>query len=267
MTPREVTLARGWGKADVHIHSAVGDGSATIREILDYVEYCTDLDLIAITDHDDIRGAQEARELAARRNYSFDVIAGSEISTLDGHLIALFIEKRVNMLQSLEKTVRAVHEQGGICIVPHPLSWLTFSVRYGKLRRVMANRWPGIYLDGIETFNPSVAGRVAHERVKRLNESLWHLPESGGSDAHHLAQIGTAHTVFEGHTAADFLLSLKESRTMSHGRFWTANDHMQGIGTQSIKGLVIHPAYKIGRVISSKWAELAGDENSTSISL
>jgi len=253
MAPRTETLARGWGKADLHIHSATGDGTATVKEILDYVEYCTDLDLIAITDHDDIRGAYEAWEWVQRQRYSFEVVIGTEVSTLDGHLIGLFVEKRINMFQSLEKSIEAIHKQGRICIVPHPLSWLAFSVRYGKLKRVMANDWPGVYLDGLETFNPSIAGRIVHHRVERLNQSQWQLPELGGSDAHHLCQIGTGYTIFQGHTAADFLRSLISKQTTSGGEFWSANAHLRGLGAQSLRGLVIHPAYKIGRVIGSKW--------------
>ena len=47
----------GHSKADLHIHSTYSDGLDSIPQILDYVEQQTDLDLIAIADHDDVRGA------------------------------------------------------------------------------------------------------------------------------------------------------------------------------------------------------------------
>ena len=47
-------------KADVHIHSNFSDGAPGITEILDYVEDKTNLDVIAITDHDTIEGAKLA---------------------------------------------------------------------------------------------------------------------------------------------------------------------------------------------------------------
>src|SRR5581483_7302091 len=118
----------------------------------------TDLDVLAITDHDDLRASWEAQDLAG--GYRAEVIAGMEITTLQGHLLALFLERPVKMLRSLEWTVQAVHDQGGVCIAPHPLSWLTRSLGEGAMRRVQADPHQEVYLDGIELINPSLAGRV-----------------------------------------------------------------------------------------------------------
>lgn len=239
------------GKADLHIHSAAGDGIASVKEIMDYVEETNLLDVIAITDHDEMRGAYEARELRAQRNYSFEVIVGSEITTLDGHIIALFIEKPIRMLQSLEKTIAAIHEQGGLCIVPHPMSWLTLSVGYRLLVRVMSNPSPEVYFDGIEMINSSIAGRVAYKRARIFNETILGLPEVGGSDAHHLHLIGTGHTLFEGKTADELRRALLERRTKAAGKFVTANEQLQGVAGQQLKSMVIHPGQKLYRAINS----------------
>ncbi|MBI2952880.1 MAG: PHP domain-containing protein [Chloroflexi bacterium] len=240
-----------WGKADLHIHSAAGDGLASVKAIMDYVERTRFLDVIAITDHDEMSGAIEARKLADQKDYGFEVIVGSEITTLDGHLIALFIEKPVRMLQSLEKTIAAVHEQGGLCIVPHPMSWLTLSVGHRLLVRVMSNPSPEIYFDGIEMINSSIAGRVAYKKAKVFNETVLGLPELGGSDAHHLPLIGSAHTLFEGTSAAELRRALLEKRTRAAGKFLTANEQLQGAAEQQLKSLVIHPSQKLYRAINS----------------
>src|SRR3990172_5303643 len=129
---------RSWGTADLHIHTSIGDGLADIRDLLDFVEHKTDLDVIAITDHDDIEGSYQARDMAAKGGYSFEVVVGIEVTTLDGHLVALFLEEPVTSLQSLPRTIEAVHAQGGLCIVPHPMSWLTRSVGQGTLDRIAA---------------------------------------------------------------------------------------------------------------------------------
>ncbi|MCJ7620259.1 MAG: PHP domain-containing protein, partial [Anaerolineae bacterium] len=105
------------GKADLHIHSRAGDGVASVKDILEHVEHETDLDLIAITDHDLLDGALEARELAARKECHFEVLAGMEITTLEGHLLAYDLERPVRMLMPLRRTIQLVHEQGGFCIV------------------------------------------------------------------------------------------------------------------------------------------------------
>ena len=81
------------GKADLHIHSNCSDGKPSIEEILEYVEHKTDLDVIAITDHDTIDGALLAQELMKRKKYRFEVIIGEEISTKRGHIIGLFLKK------------------------------------------------------------------------------------------------------------------------------------------------------------------------------
>jgi predicted metal-dependent phosphoesterase TrpH len=87
------------GKADLHIHTAAGDGSSSVEEVLRYVERHTDLDVVAITDHDEVAGSLKAIELARRNGYRFEVIPGLEVTTRDGHLLALFVEQRVPMLR------------------------------------------------------------------------------------------------------------------------------------------------------------------------
>ena len=58
------------GKADFHIHSNFSDGKPTPAEILDYIEEFTDLNVIAITDHDTIDGALEAERLMKLKKYN-----------------------------------------------------------------------------------------------------------------------------------------------------------------------------------------------------
>ncbi len=244
---RERTAASP-GKADLHIHSAAGDGISSISEILDHVEHYTDLDVIAITDHDEVSGALEARELAAQRGYRFEVITGSEVTTRDGHLLALFVEKRLPMLRSLEATVERVQSQGGVCVVPHPLSWLTLSVGRSRLLR-LHNSASGLRLDGIELLNPTIAGRVTVREAKLLNHQVLGLAETGGSDAHNAALIGTGCTLFPGHTAADLRRALLERTTRSHGVPWTAGDHLQGAVGQQFRSLVVHPYRKVARAM------------------
>src|SRR6266702_5756340 len=92
MTPQQAHLRGKFGKADLHMHSTYSDGIATIEQILHYVQHHTHLDVIAITDHDVIEGSLRARDLWEKGSYRFDFIVGEEISTSEGHLLALFIE-------------------------------------------------------------------------------------------------------------------------------------------------------------------------------
>ena len=101
------------GKADLHIHTSHSDGMADVPELLDYVEENTDLDIIGIVDHDDIRGALAARERWAKGAYRFELVTGIEVTALEGHVLALWVEEPVPSLVPLERVVEAVHRQGG----------------------------------------------------------------------------------------------------------------------------------------------------------
>ncbi|MBI1885285.1 MAG: phosphotransferase [Chloroflexi bacterium] len=196
------------GKADLHVHSAIGDGMADVPELLDYVQSSTDLDVIAVTDHDSLRGAHEAREAWARGRYRFEVVPGMEVTALEGHLLALFVEEPVSTFTSIEKTLEEVHSQGGVCIIPHPMSWLTRSLGQRVIERILASGREGVYLDGLETANQSLGARVTLEKAHRLNREQYHLAEVGGSDAHFLKAVGSAYTLFEGRTAEDLKRSI-----------------------------------------------------------
>jgi len=178
---------RPLGKADLHIHSLASDGLNSPRQILDYVEEQTDLDVIAVTDHDHVEGALEARELWEKGHYSFEVVVGEEITTLSGHLVALDIKKCVRMFQSLEKTIDDIHKQGGLAIVPHPLAWFSSGLRRWRIETIMQQPVAQRF-DGIETFNPSFAGRQTYLEAMALAESLG-LARCGGSDSHSLETI------------------------------------------------------------------------------
>ncbi len=242
------------GKADIHIHTTHSDGMATVEQVLEFVENETDLDLIAITDHDMFDGADEARNLAARRHYRAQILTGMEVTTIEGHLLALGLSKPVRSLQGLDKTIAQVHEQGGIVIAPHPMSWMIRSIGQNGLMRIHRNPHDEVYFDGCETLNPSLAGRVVAGRVHALNDRVLQLPETAGSDSHVLPTIGTAATVYPGTSADDFLRALKHKQTTIEGHYWTREEmrYLAGIApAQMYKSLVKLPAKHIRRAANA----------------
>lgn len=207
-----------YSKADLHLHTSRGDGMAGIVELLDYTESNTDLDLIAVTDHDQLEPGIEAREEHARRGgYHFDVVAGIEVTTLQGHLLALAIENPVPSFRSLTATLDAVHKQGGLCLIPHPLSWLTRSIGRRSIEAVLARQADGLWFDGIEQSNQSPAGRQMDAKVRILNQR-YRLPIAGGSDAHYLPVMGTAWTAYEGDGLSGFRAALGSGATWAERR-------------------------------------------------
>lgn len=222
------------GKADLHIHTRFSDGMASVETVLERAEHATDLDIIAVTDHEDVRGGLEARELAAKRGLRVEVVAGAEITTRHGHLVALFIEKTPPIFRSVEETIEAIHAQGGIAIAAHPMSWLTRSLSRRTIDRVVERAEEGIMFDAIEA-NHSPAGRVTARKTQKRNEERWRLPVCGGSDCHHLPQLGTGWTEFEGSTPEDLYAALT-SGAVREGHSQPPSLREIGLG-QSLLGL------------------------------
>ena len=183
----------------------------SVSTVLEYIEHRTDLDVVAITDHEDAYGGHAARELAAKRGYRFEVIVGAEITTIQGHLLGLFLERTPPSFRSVESTVDVIHNQGGLAIAPHPLSWLTRSLSRRTLDRLSGDA--GARLDALELANPSPAGLRTRAQAVQRNEELWHLPAVGGSDGHHLPHIATAWTEFSGTSAEELRQAVLDGKT------------------------------------------------------
>ncbi|MGA2662279.1 MAG: PHP-associated domain-containing protein [Verrucomicrobiota bacterium] len=200
------------GQADMHIHSIASDGTASAAQILDHVECRTDLNVIAIADHERIEAAIECRRLARARGSRVEVIVGEEVTTRSGHLLGLFLQAQLKRNQLLEATVAEIHEQGGVAIVPHPFSAFTLGMRRHAILRVHGSSDPLVYWDGLEGYNPSTAGRYGRAATLRLAAELG-LPVVGNSDSHTLDTIGDGRTYFQGSTAEDYRRALVERAT------------------------------------------------------
>jgi predicted metal-dependent phosphoesterase TrpH len=209
------------GKADMHLHTLYSDGTASVAEVLDRVERATDLDVVAITDHERIDGALRAAEIHAAGSYSFDLVVGEEITTRRGHVLALFLTERIPALRPLAETIERIHDQGGIAIAAHAMAPLTPSLGRRSLVGTHEAPDPRHRLDAIELMNPSTAGRSRRVARRRLNDEVLRLPAVGNSDAHVVEGIGTAWTWFPGSSAADYRTAIAEGTTRPDGRYWS----------------------------------------------
>lgn len=212
----------GESKADLHIHTTHSDGVATVPEVLRQVAQ-SDLKVIAITDHDTIAGAREARRLA--RDFGVEVIIGEEVSTREGHLLALFIEDELPPGRPAAHTIAAVHAQGGLCIAPHPYDWAVVSLGRFGLRERYGVDWQ---FDAIETFNASLSGprRPCNGRAQRVAAALG-APAVGGSDSHSVATIGRGFTTFRGATADDLYRAITNGAVGWGGAVWTTAQYAE----------------------------------------
>jgi predicted metal-dependent phosphoesterase TrpH len=214
-----------YSKADIHIHTTYSDGTAGVAAVLERVARSTDLRLIAITDHDTIAGALQARQLAGE--FGVEVIVGEEVSTAEGHLLALFIDRWLPPGRPAAETIAAVHAQGGLCVAAHAFDPLVPSLgRAGLDRRctgARAGEWP---LDGVEVFNASSWIAASNRRADVFGAATG-LARCGGSDSHSLATIGRGYTVFPGAGADDLYRAIVRGQTAPGGARWQIADYME----------------------------------------
>ncbi len=199
------------GKADLHIHTTYShDGSSTIQAVLDWAAGYAGLDIIAITDHDQVEGGLRACDLA--EDYGVQVIPGSEISTRDGHLLAYFIHERIEPGLPLIETVLRVAEQGGICAAAHPMARGVNSLSHETVRRAVSLPEVRACLVAAEAYNSGLVYLNSNLRAQWMCADLG-LSPTGGSDAHVLWTVGNAVTEFPGESIADLRAALINGST------------------------------------------------------
>jgi predicted metal-dependent phosphoesterase TrpH len=191
------------------MHTTSSDGWPSPHELVDYAR-ATHLDVIGVTDHDTIDGALYAAEHAARRG-RLQVIIGEEVSSRNGHIVGLFLERRIRPGMSAAATVDAIHEQGGLAVAVHPF-WRTER----RARIVHGVGWLAAELafDAIEVENATPGFFVFNQMARRLNMGLG-AAELGGSDAHILDAVGRAYTEFPGKTSKALRDAISSGATLA----------------------------------------------------
>lgn len=166
---------------DPHVHS---EGSYDGREPVELLlEHVADLELdgIVVTDHDAIEESLHAADLASE--YGLLGIAGVEVSTSHGHLLAIGVETRPERGRPLAETVERVRDLGGVAVVPHPFQ----RSRHGVRKRHLTD------CDAIEVYNSMVFTGYRNRRARAF-AAARRYPMVGASDAHILPNVGRAYT-------------------------------------------------------------------------
>ncbi|MFL5849980.1 MAG: glycosyltransferase [Solirubrobacteraceae bacterium] len=187
---------------DLHMHTDHSGDCATPVEALLGEAKARGLGAIAITDHNEISGALEAREKAE----GIKIIVAEEVKTGDqGEVIGLFIEDKIPRGMTLQETIAEIKRQGGLVYVPHPFDRLHAVPDYPHLLDVLED------VDAIEVFNPRVAISSFNEEAVRFAEK-YRIVCGAGSDAHVTAGLGSVRIRmrdFDG--PEEFLESLRDA--------------------------------------------------------
>ena len=181
------SCARGCGArplidVDLHMHTDHSGDCVTPVDVLLATARERGLGAIAVTDHNEISGALDARAKAAE--YGVKVIVGEEVKTADqGEVIGLFIEEKIPRGMTLEETIAEIRRQGGLVYVPHPFDRLHSVPDYEHLLAVVDD------IDAIEVFNPRIAIPAFNEEAVRF-AGKYRIVGGAGSDAHVAQGLG-----------------------------------------------------------------------------
>jgi len=164
----------------------------------------------------------------------------------------------VRSFRLLEETVAAIHEQGGLAVLPHPFSMLTRSIGRRRLERTLAIDDASVHPDGIELANPTTFGWDT-KQSRRLNEEHYRLAITGGSDAHFTELVGSAYTTFSGQTSEELRRAIVERRTdgVLERKVPLAEIGVRRLLQQQVRGLSVTPRKVLGppirRVLRRMW--------------
>ncbi|MCB9882522.1 MAG: PHP domain-containing protein [Planctomycetes bacterium] len=201
LDPRTVSLQN---QADLHVHTHYSDGDDLDR-VLARAE-ALQLDAIAITDHDTVEGALEARRRVHARRSKLAIIPGVEVSSKDGHIGALFVTRDIEPGLTARETVDRIHAMGGIAVAHHPyaprlIEWLLGEkLGCGDLIREVP-------FDAIECTNavPGYGSRFNVQTIQAMQRNHVRVAVTGSSDAHRARFIGKGRTYYAGNCGVSSL--------------------------------------------------------------
>jgi predicted metal-dependent phosphoesterase TrpH len=198
---------------DLHCHTRASfDSLASIAAVV-RAAAARGLTHLAITDHDRIDGALEARRLAPA---GLAIIVGEECRTADGDLICVFLQEAVPPGRPAAETIAAVREQGGLVGIPHPFDRFRGSLLRDARMEALATE-----VDWVEAWNARLLGGGGNDRAAAFARAHG-LPGVASSDAHSVLEVAVASTVMRGDpsTPTGLLAALRGPLELVPGRAW-----------------------------------------------
>ncbi len=195
-------------KIDLHCHTLYSYDGASSPERIIKRAIEMGLDGIAITDHENAKGWQEALEMGKKMN--FLVVLGEEMKTNKGDVLGLFMKEQIDGYKKDPRWVmEEIKKQGGLVIIPHPFHGIErFKDDMEKYLDL---------IDGIEVFNGrkpmSSPDKKAYEFAKKHN-----LAMTGGSDSHYYKGVGCAYTECEAKTIEELKKCILQKKTAAEGK-------------------------------------------------
>ena len=187
---------------DIHLHTIFSDGLNTPAEMAAQVGKLG-IDGFAITDHNTVKGQKLAKETSRKLKLNF--IPGIEVSSLDGHILGLFVTESIEKDLSAAETVERIHDKGGMAIAAHP---------YDHFRPGVRDAIRTVKFDYIEVYNTRAPFPFNNWKTKRVADELG-LKQTVASDAHSIQEVGYGTVSVKG------LNDFSSGKVKIHSARWT----------------------------------------------
>jgi predicted metal-dependent phosphoesterase TrpH len=183
-------------KLDLHLHTQYSpDAIGTPRNIAQLLKK-KGFHGMAITDHNTVKGALKIQKDPP---LDFIIIPGCEISTSQGHILALGINKEIKKGLAPQETIEKIQDSGGLAIIPHPFRLFT------GIKKKFS------HADAIETFNGRCSYWCNLQAYKLAIQCQ--TAHTGGSDAHNPTEAGNGYTLIDDVTTPDDVLTKIQKKT------------------------------------------------------
>jgi predicted metal-dependent phosphoesterase TrpH len=192
--------------ADFHIHTRFSRDSLLAEERFVRIALERGLTHVAITNHNNIEGALAVREKVREMGLDerLTVILGEEVSTSDGEVVGLFLQRTISRGLTADQTADAIHAQGGLVSIPHPFDpFRNAHIREAPLERLAeAGK-----IDAVEVFNCRVT--LSRHNLKAAEfAARYGIPGIAASDTHSAYEIAMASNVLPPFSSAGELKAL-----------------------------------------------------------
>jgi predicted metal-dependent phosphoesterase TrpH len=199
-------------KIDLHCHSYYSKDGVSSPESLIRAALKKGLDGIALTDHNTVKGWEEAKKAAQKLNAR--LILGEELKIKEnnktvGEIIGYFLKQGIDPKnKTTEQIIKEIKDQGGLAIIVHPFHWKKRFKELEKYRNLA---------DGIEVFN-------ARSQSKKQNQKSFELAQqnnlvmTAGSDCHQNFSVGDAYIESEARTLEEFRNDIMNKKVKIRGK-------------------------------------------------
>jgi predicted metal-dependent phosphoesterase TrpH len=192
-------------EVDLHMHTDHSGDCATPVDVLLQTARDRGLGAIAITDHNEVSGALEARKISEQMG-DIKVIVAEEIKTAEqGEVIGLFLEEKIPKGLTMAETIAEIRAQGGLVYVPHPFDRFHSVPDYEHLLDMVEE------IDLLEVFNPRVALKAFNEEAVRF-ATKYRIVPAAGSDSHVAQGLGSVRQrIHDFDGPAEFLEAMRDA--------------------------------------------------------